>query len=108
MDVFFDEYMADELGTLERVYDCAGIALTEQARAEIAGYQVAHPRGREGRVVYDLRPNFGVTPDEVRGRFGAYLEAVSRPDRGPMTAAGSGGPPHRHAARASELMRPGL
>ena len=74
VDVFFDEYMEDEIGTLERVYECAGIALTEQARAEISRYQVAHPRGREGRVAYDLRRDFAVTPDEIRSRFGAYLE----------------------------------
>jgi hypothetical protein len=76
VDVFFEEYMADELGTLERVYDCAGIALTEQARTEISDYQIAHPRGREGRVAYDLRNHFGVTPEEVRGRFGDYLATV--------------------------------
>jgi hypothetical protein len=74
VDVFFEDYMADELGTLERVYDCAGIALTEQVRTEISDYQRTHPRGREGRVAYDLRGNFGVTPEEVRGRFTAYLE----------------------------------
>ena len=74
VDVFFDEYMADELGTLERVYDCAGIALTQQARAEVAEYEGAHPRGRGGRVAYDLRRDFAVTPEEVRSRFGAYLD----------------------------------
>jgi hypothetical protein len=25
-------------------------------------------------VVYDLRGDFGVTPEEVRSRFGAYLD----------------------------------
>ena len=74
VDVFFDEYMADEIGTLERVYDCAGISFTEQARAEISEYQAAHPRGGEGRVAYDLRRDFAVTPEEVRTRFGAYLD----------------------------------
>jgi hypothetical protein len=74
VDVFFDEYMADELCTLEQVYDAAGIALTAQARAEISDYQASHPRGREGRVAYDLRRHFAVTPEEVRSRFGAYLE----------------------------------
>jgi hypothetical protein len=74
VDVFFDEYMADELGTLERVYDCAGIALTQQARTEVAEYQGAHPRGREGRVAYDLRRHFAVTPEAVRARFGPYLD----------------------------------
>ncbi len=74
IDVFFHEYMADEMGTLERVYECAGIPLTDQARAEIAAHRRAHPRGKEGRVVYDLRGDFSTTPDEVRSRFGAYLD----------------------------------
>lgn len=74
VDVFFDEYMADEQGTLQRVYDAAGIELTDRARAEIEAYQAAHPRGKEGTVVYDLRRDFATTPDEVRSRFGAYQE----------------------------------
>jgi hypothetical protein len=74
VDVFFDQYMADELGTLQRVYDVAGIELTDTARAEIERYRTAHPRGKEGRVVYDLRRHFDTTPEEVRARFGAYLD----------------------------------
>jgi len=74
VDVLFHEYMADELGTLQRVYDAAGIELTDQARAEIEAYRAAHPRGKEGRVVYDLRRDFATTPEEVRSRFGAYLD----------------------------------
>jgi hypothetical protein len=73
LDVLFHEYMADEMGTLERVYERAGIELTGRARAEVGAYQAAHPRGKEGRVVYDLRGDFDTTPDEVRSRFGAYL-----------------------------------
>jgi hypothetical protein len=74
VDVFFDEYMADEPGTLQRVYDAAGIELTDRARAEIEAYRATHPRGKEGRVVYDLRHDFSTTPEEVRARFGAYLD----------------------------------
>jgi hypothetical protein len=74
VDVFFHEYMADEMGTLQGIYDCAGIDLTDQARTEIGAYQAAHPRGKQGRVVYDLRRDFSVTPEEVRSRFGAYLD----------------------------------
>jgi hypothetical protein len=74
IDVFFHEYMADELGTIQRIYDAAGIELTQGARAEITAHQAAHPRGKEGRVVYDLRGDFSTTPEEVRSRFGAYLE----------------------------------
>ncbi len=74
VDVFFHEYMADEIGTLQRVYDCAGIEFNNQARSEISAYQAAHPRTRGGQVVYNLRGDFNVTPQEVRARFGAYFE----------------------------------
>jgi hypothetical protein len=74
VDVFFHEYMADEMATLQRVYDAAGIELTDQARSEIEAYQAAHPRGKEGRMVYDLRRDFATTPEEVRSRFDAYLD----------------------------------
>lgn len=74
VDVYFHEYMADELGTLQRIYDAAGIELTDSAKAEIGTYQAAHPRGKEGRVVYDLRGDFVTTPEQVRERFGDYLD----------------------------------
>jgi hypothetical protein len=73
-DVLFHEYMADELGTLERVYALAGMPFTDRARAEVAAYRDAHPRSRGGQVVYDLRGDFDTTPEEVRARFGAYLD----------------------------------
>ncbi|MCU0311843.1 MAG: sulfotransferase [Acidimicrobiales bacterium] len=75
VDVFFHEYMADEMGTLQRIYDAAGIELTDTARGEIGAYQAAHPREKGGRVVYDLRGDFSTTPEEVRSHFGAYLDA---------------------------------
>lgn len=74
IDVLFHEYMADEMSTLERVYECAGIGLTDHARTEIEEYIRAHPRGKEGQVVYDLRRDFSTTPGEVRSRFGNYLD----------------------------------
>jgi len=74
VDVYFHEYMADELGTLQRIYDAAGIELTDTAKAEIGAYQDAHPRGVAGRVVYDLRGDFSTTPEQVRERFGDYLD----------------------------------
>ncbi len=62
------------MATLQRVYDAAGIELTDQARSEIEAYQAAHPRGKEGRIVYDLRRDFATTPEEVRSRFGDYMD----------------------------------
>ena len=72
-DVYFHEYMADEMGTLQRIYDAAGIEFTDRARAEVAQYQADHPRGRDGRVVYDLRGDFDIAPEDVRTRFAEYF-----------------------------------
>jgi hypothetical protein len=74
VDVYFDRYMSDEMGTLQGIYDVAGLELTAEARAQIEAYRAAHPRGKDGRVVYDLRNDFGVTPEQVRERFGFYFD----------------------------------
>ena len=74
VDVFFHEFMANELATVARIYEAAGLALTAQARAEIEAYIRAHPRGKEGQVVYDLRRDFDVEPAALRRPFQFYLD----------------------------------
>ena len=74
VDVYFHDYMADELGTLQRIYDAAGFEFTPDARAQVEAHQAAHPRGKDGRVVYDLRSDFSRTPEEARGPFGFYFD----------------------------------
>ena len=37
-------------------------------------YRARPPAGERGQIVYDLRRHFVVTPEEVRARFGAYLD----------------------------------
>lgn len=74
IDVYFHEYMHDEMGTIATIYGAAGIELTDRARSEIAAYQAAHPRSRGGQVAYDLRGDFHTTPEAVRARFGAYFD----------------------------------
>ncbi len=74
VDVFFNEFMADEMGTLQRIYDVAGLEMTAAARGQLEGYIADHPRGKDGQVVYDLRNDFGVTPEEVRESFGFYFD----------------------------------
>lgn len=74
VDVYFHEYMADEMGTLARIYDVAGMEFTPEARAQVAAHQAAHPRGKEGRVVYDVRRDFDRTPEDIRTPFGFYFD----------------------------------
>lgn len=74
IDVCFDDYMADQMATIERVYALAGLELTKPARDRIAGYLDANPRGKHGQVAYDLRGDFGLDPDALWDRFSFYTE----------------------------------
>ena len=81
LDVRFHDFMADDLGTVERIYQRAGLPLTDEARAAMTAFLAENRRGRHGRVVYDLRGDFGVDPGAVRRRFGFYLERFAvRPE----------------------------
>lgn len=74
VDVVFHEFMADDMGTVERIYRVAGRPLTTEARAAMRDFVASHPRGRYGQVRYDLRADFGVEPEALRERFGFYFE----------------------------------
>lgn len=73
-DVLFHEFMADDVGTVEKIYEVAGLEMTAEARGQIQAYMDAHPRGKEGQVVYDLRKDFGADPAELRKAFDFYFE----------------------------------
>jgi len=70
-DIPFDDFMADEIGTAERVYRVAGEPLTEESRSAIGRYLDGHRRGRHGRV-YTSAEMFGLDPEELRDRFTPY------------------------------------
>lgn len=54
---------------------CAGrLSLTEAARAEIERHRAEHPRDGNGVLVYNLRRDFGISPEELRERFRFYLD----------------------------------
>lgn len=71
IDVRFEDFMADEEGTLARIYELAGQPLDAAARAAMARFRLEHPRGRHGGV--DYRPaDLGLDPDVIATRLGDY------------------------------------
>jgi len=74
IDVPFDEFMADDVAMVERIYDLAGLPMSVTARRELDTYMAANPRGKYGRIVYDLRKDFGIDPDALRHRFQFYFD----------------------------------
>lgn len=81
VDVPFHEFMADDMAMVERIYTRAGVELTDKARGEMQAFIDAHPRGKEGKVIYDLKGDFGVDPAALRERFAFYFERFpARPE----------------------------
>jgi hypothetical protein len=74
IDVRFHEFMADDIGTVGRIYEQARLPMTPAARAALDAFMAANPRGKHGQVIYDLKGDFGLGPSEVRARFGDYVE----------------------------------
>jgi hypothetical protein len=74
VDVLFHEFMADDVGMVEQIYARNSLAMTAATRAQLDEFMVANPRGRHGRIAYDLQADFGLDPAAVRARFDYYFE----------------------------------
>ncbi len=74
IDVLFHEFMADDVAMVKRIYEVAGLSMTDDATAELDRYMEGNPRGKHGRIVYDLAGDFGVNPEALRDRFRFYYE----------------------------------
>jgi hypothetical protein len=72
-DVRFDDFMADELGVAERIYDLAGEPLTDAARTGMTDYLDNHRRGRLGSVATSAEM-FGLDKHDLPDRFSRYCE----------------------------------
>ena len=76
VDVHFDEFMADELDTAERIYELAGEPRTPASRAAMIGYLDNHQRGRLGRIATSAEM-FGLDERDLPVRFARYCERFS-------------------------------
>jgi len=73
IDVVFSQFMADDLAMVERIYALASLPMTDVARARLRRFLDDNRRGKHGRVVYDLRGDFGLDPAALRERFAFYF-----------------------------------
>jgi hypothetical protein len=73
VDVHFEEFMADDLAMVARVYDLAGQPLDDAARSAMHGFMTDHPRGKFGAIEYDLA-DLGLNPVAVRKQMDFYTE----------------------------------
>lgn len=74
IDLRFSDYMADQIGAVERIYAMAGLEMTDEVRAQLQAYIDSHSRDRHGQLEYDLQGDFGVDRAELRRRFAFYAD----------------------------------
>jgi hypothetical protein len=76
VEVMFADIVADDVGAATCVLERAGLAITDDCIADIEAYMASHPRGKDGRVVYDLEGDFQISGEELGERFAFYTDAV--------------------------------
>lgn len=74
LDIRFHELAGNEMTVLQTLYEYNGTGLSSDVKASLQGYLDENPRGKHGRMVYDLKRDFDRSPDELRSRFAFYLE----------------------------------
>jgi hypothetical protein len=73
VDIRFDDFMADDMRTLEDIYTVADQPFDASTRAAAIRYVEDHPRGRHGGVLYDMA-DFGLDPEERRAALAFYTD----------------------------------
>jgi hypothetical protein len=79
IDVPFDEFMADDIAMVGRIYELAGQPMTDGARAAMQAFMDEHPRGKFGGIRYDLA-DFGLDPAERRRSLRFYTDRFGVPE----------------------------
>jgi hypothetical protein len=77
IDVWHSDLVRDPNREVARIYEFLGRELTDDARARILEYTVVHRSGVHGDHRYSL-DTFGLTAEEISGRFRDYLERFGR------------------------------
>ncbi|GAB3035165.1 putative sulfotransferase [Mycobacterium bourgelatii] len=74
IDISFHHLNGNEMPLLEELYRRGEVELTPKVRRRFERYLASNPRGKHGRIRYELQRHFGVTADELRNRFGFYFD----------------------------------
>ncbi|MBT8463950.1 MAG: sulfotransferase, partial [Deltaproteobacteria bacterium] len=78
MDIQFEEVVADPVAALGRAYERFGIPWSSDVEKRMRSFLDRNPRGKHGSHDYEIE-DFGLTLDEIRGRFERYCTAHEVP-----------------------------
>ena len=75
IDVEFGEFMRDDVAMASRILTMAGLDVGDDTRGQLEAYVASNPRGRDGRIVYDLRRDFHLDPADLYDRYAFFFDA---------------------------------
>ncbi len=75
LDVPFDVFMEDDMAVVEKIYSLAGLPMTAPARSQLQTHLKQNPRGKHGKMIYNLSEQFGVQPQQLRERYAFYFDS---------------------------------
>lgn len=73
LDIVHGDFHRDPMGEIERIYRFIGMEIPEEVRANMALRIEEKPELAHGAHRYDIK-DFGLTEEEVRERFGDYIQ----------------------------------
>lgn len=73
LDVKFPDFVKDQFGVVERIYDAFGLPMTEEGAARMKFFIADNPQGKYGIHRYEPH-EYGIVPEEVRSTFRNYIE----------------------------------
>ena len=71
VDLYFTDFIRDQVGTVRRAYQHFGLELSDSAAAAMQQFLDAHPADKYGRHLYSL-VDTGMDESELRELFAAY------------------------------------
>jgi hypothetical protein len=74
LDLLFQDVMTDDVGTAQRVLEAADLPPTAEGADDLRSYMEHHPRGKAGRVAYDLAGDFQLDLGSLREMFRFYTD----------------------------------
>jgi hypothetical protein len=77
-DFHFDDVLSDPVGGVKRMYQHFELELSAEAERRMRAWHASHPQGQHGGHHYTAE-SFGLSDDEIRERFGPYIERYRVP-----------------------------
>lgn len=75
LDVLFEDVVNDMEAVAEKIYACAGMALTASSREKIRQWGAGNPVHKEGKFVYSLE-EFGLCADQIKEYMTGYIAFI--------------------------------